>query len=85
MDEWHYTSQSELKKDRLNTALQEEYKTEKKSVTTLIRNVQSTHSNKQLDSKKGNTAEIWKLFQEIAPNNKSKINQHFFLIKWNKI
>ncbi len=70
--------QNELKKDRQNKPLLEEYKTEKKRVTTLIRNAQSTHFNEQLNSNKGNTAEIWKLLRDIVPNNKCKINQHSF-------
>ncbi len=54
-----------MKKDRQNTALLEEYKTEKKRATALIRNAQSTHYNEQLNNNKGNTAEIWKLFPII--------------------
>ncbi len=44
--------QKELKKDRQNTTLLQEYKTEKKRVTTLIRNAQSTHYNEQLNNNK---------------------------------
>ncbi len=70
--------QNKLKKDRQNIALQNEYKTEKKRVTTLIRNAQSTFYNEKFNSNRGNTAEIWKLLRDIVPNNKAKANQHSF-------
>ena len=47
---------NKLKGDRHNTALQEEYKKEKKLVTALIKNAKSSFHNKQFHDRRGNTA-----------------------------
>ncbi len=62
--------QRNLKQDRLNSNLQQEYKALKKQVKTMMRAARKEYYNKEFHSPKGNTAAVWRLIREVVPCTK---------------
>ncbi len=73
-----------LKPDRINVALQEQYKGEKKQVKTLTAKIKAEYYNNKLKEYRGNTAKTWKTIREIVPNCKNNANDFNFEDKANK-
>lgn len=67
-------TRANLKHDRHNANIQEQYKQEKKRVKTLIAECKAKHYNDEFLNKKGNISKTWKTIREIVPNNKSFSN-----------
>ncbi len=61
--------QGNVKQDRLNSSLQQEYKALKKQVNTMSA-ARKEYYNKEIHSSKGNTAAVWRLIREIVPSTK---------------
>ncbi len=55
------TKQRNVKQDRLNSNLQQEYKVLKKQVKTMMSAAKKDYYNKEFHSSKDNTAAVWKL------------------------
>ncbi len=68
----------ELKSDRQNVTLQEQYKQRKKCVKTIMTTRKVAYYHKQLQDAKGNTSEIWKIIKDIVPDRKNNCNGHNF-------
>ncbi len=66
--------QRNLKQDRLNSNLQQEYKALKKQAKTMMSAARKEYYNKELHSSKGNTAAVWRLIREVVPNTKKTCN-----------
>ncbi len=67
----------ELKSDRQNITLQEQFKQEKEHVKTLITAGESEYYRKQLQDTKGDTSKTWEI-KNIVPNRKSNSNGFHF-------
>ena len=68
------TTRLQLKCDRHNTSLPEQYKQEKKRVKTLIDECRTRHYRNELNNTKGNFSKTWKIIKEIVPNSKTTSN-----------
>ncbi len=66
--------QRNLKQDRLNSNLQQEYKALKKQVKTMMSAAKKEYYNKEFHSSKGNTAAVWRLIREVVPSTKKTTN-----------
>ncbi len=65
---------AELKSDRQNVTLQEQFKQEKKHVKTLFTAGKSEYYRKQLQDTKGDTSKTRKIIKNILPDCKSNSN-----------
>ncbi len=65
-----------LKRDRLNTELQNKYKCLKKQVKHLISSRKRQYYLENLNICRGNTAATWKVIRNIVPNTKSNSISH---------
>ncbi len=63
-------TRQKLRFDRLNAALQDQYKREKKQIKTLIDESKNKYYSNKLNENKGNVAKTWKTIREIIPNSK---------------
>lgn len=70
-------TRKELKSDRHNVTLQEQYKQEKKRVKTLITEGRAEYHHKQLHDAKGNTSKTWKIIKDIVPGGKNSNGHNF--------
>ncbi len=70
------TAQTILKRDRLNTELQNKYKCRKRQVKHLISSRKRHYYLDKLNNCKGNTAATWKVIRNIVPNNKNHSISH---------
>ena len=65
---------SQLKIDRHNIQLNNEYKEEKKRVKDKLHKAKQTHFHNQFRLSKGNTSQMWRNIRDLVPNNKSHNN-----------
>ncbi len=73
-----------LKSDRMNFALQEQYKREKRQVKNLIAKTKAEYYNNKFKENRGKTAKTWKTIREIVPTCKNNANDCNFEDKTNK-
>ncbi len=71
-------TQSRLKKDRQNSFLQQEYKTKKKLVKTMISGTKSQYYKNEIINCKGKTSSTWQVVKEIIPSQKNESNTFAF-------
>ena len=66
----------ELKKNRQNQILQDQYKNEKKRVKRILQNAKSSYFRDQFQNCRGNSSKMWKTIKKVVPaNNKAdKLN-----------
>ncbi len=62
--------QRNLKQDRLNSNLQQEYKAQKRQVKTMMSTDRKEYYNKEFNLSKGNTGAVWRLIRDTVPSIK---------------
>ncbi len=67
-----------LKSDRYNTAIQDQYKHEKKQVNILIDERKIEHYRNKFNENKDSIAKSWKIIREIVPNCKGNASDRNF-------
>ncbi len=67
-----------LKYDRLNLTLLEQYKRVKTRVTSLFAEVKAKHYHNELEESRSNMSKTWKTIKEIVPNSKNNTNNQIF-------
>ncbi len=66
--------QGRLKRDRLNTDLQDQYRHESNRVKALIQDAEQNYYKKEFYNCKGNTSAAWRLIRNMVPSKKSTSN-----------
>ena len=67
-----------LKRDRTNTSLIQQYSDENKYVKSYIKNTKKQYYLQKLQDCKGDTSATWNIIHEIVPNKKKSSNTHGF-------
>ncbi len=66
--------QSQLKLNRYNSVLQEQYKRERNKVKSLLQHAEQQYYCEQFDNCRGNTAATWKVIRDIMPKQRISAN-----------
>ena len=67
--------QFQLKHDRNNVNLQNEYKMLKRSVKRSIHNCKTNYYNDKLHKHAGDTAAVWRILKDLLSNKKNKTGE----------
>ena len=72
---------NDLKRDRANIFLMEQYRNVKKQVKSLIQSTKKDYYLKELTNSKNNPTDKWNIIKEIIPNPKNCSDDYVFLDK----